>query len=98
MAQVISEAAKNHALVMELCSGRAFLAELERKNKIAQQLASQEARAFRGARGGTMKLIGCIPQDDYMRIGNAQGFEIFDDRKEIRDYFKRNSHLKSANA
>lgn len=92
-----SVAALNKALVDELCSGRHYLEIREKKKREAEIAAAQEARAMRGAKGKTMKFVGSIPQADYMEIGNALGFECWDDDSFVRDYFKRFPHLKSAN-
>jgi hypothetical protein len=41
------------------------------------------------------KPVGAIPQHEYFLIGSKYGMECWDDREFVRDFFKRESHLKA---
>jgi hypothetical protein len=84
----------NAALVRELCSGRLLM---EAKQKVREQAASAEARAMKNAQSTLGKPVGAIPQHEYFLIGNKYGMECWDDREFVRDFFKRESHLKAGN-
>jgi hypothetical protein len=90
------EAELDAALVRELCTGRKLAEVLENKREI---FAAQEAHAMRGHKtlNSLGKAIGTVPQDTYFKIIQFQGREFWEDKGEVRDFFKKHPHLKSHN-
>lgn len=93
----ISEAALNEAMVRELCSGRKFMETRNQKLRDAEWLAAKEARAMRGNKGKNLKFVGSVPAAHYFRVAEEHGHEFWEDRGEVKRFFDRCSHLKSAN-
>lgn len=103
--KVYSEAEMTNAMIAELCSGRRFTAECER---FREQDAAQQARKIREHAQRTtssrfhkskaFKHVGCIPDADFKSLATDDRYRgCWDDDGFVRDFFKRHSHLKTAN-
>jgi len=88
----ISEAALNHALITELCSGRKFM---EAKQELRERDCAREALAARGHKSIPQlgKLAAVIPQHEYFIMRERYGEECWHDREFVRDFQKTQSHL-----
>lgn len=94
--QQLSQDELRHEIVRELITGWKFE---EARSRARERAAAQEAQSARGHKSvlGLGKLAGTIPQEDFMRIIAKEGIEFFQDRANVRQFFKRHSHLKAHN-
>lgn len=94
MSEPIYTAAMHQALINELCTGRKLAEVLEDKREVHAARVAQAARGHKTIEG-LGKQIGEIPQDTYFKVMQSQGQGCWQDRGFVRDFFKRNSHLRS---
>jgi len=67
-------------------------------SQMREAASARLAHIAREAKTSAMgKIVGYVPQQEYIEVANKYGVECWDDRGFVRDFLKKESHLKSAN-
>lgn len=72
---------------------------LKRRERFLEQKASAQARAYRGAKAHKAlgKHLGSIPEEYFFALqANPDWKGCWEDRSFVKDFFKRNTHLRSS--
>jgi len=84
---VLSDAAMNHALINELCSGRMLM---ETQQQFREKACAAEAFEARGHKSilGLGKMIASVPSHEFFLIREKYGHDCWNDPGFIRDFRK----------
>lgn len=90
-----SEEELTNELFQELRRGLQLQDSLQQIREVASAKLAQAAKEAKDSIAG--KIVGFIPQTDYINIAQKYGSECWDDRGFIKDFFRKERDMKVSN-